>query len=81
LTKHLLPRAPSIFNPVSEPIFDVTKTVPAADPSDFHTCDPIVKNRVPFTFKRFDGDELLVPGTMSATKPLVVPSVFQSSFP
>ena len=64
----------------------LTRTVPAAVPSLFHSSTPCVpssaaKNSVPFTFVRSLGYELRLPGLMSLTRtvPAAVPSLFHSS--
>ena len=66
----------------------LTRTVPAAVPSLFHSSSPVepssaVKNSVPFTFVRLLGSEPAPLGMMSLTRtvPAAVPSLFHSSTP
>ena len=66
----------------------LTRTVPAAVPSLFHSSVPLapssaVKKSVPSDVRQVRGLELPVPGLMSLTRtvPAAVPSLFHSSSP
>src|SRR5262249_14158790 len=66
----------------------LTRTVPAAVPSLFHSSTPFepsnaLKKRMPLKFVRLVGHEFSVPGAISLTRtvPAAVPSLFHSSSP
>ena len=66
----------------------LTRVVPAAVPSLFHSSVPwlpssAAKNSVPFTFVRLLGEDEALPALMSLTRtvPAAVPSLFHSSVP